>query len=90
MAGSYTDFEFMEITITDTTDRDMLLAIIRDLDEERNKLHDGWEEASDEAENLREKVRKMKHRLAKAADLLADKGFIHNTPAAKYQWTIGN
>jgi hypothetical protein len=90
MVDSYEDFELMKITITDTTSREDLLAIIRDLDDERQKLHDGWETASREAEEFSTRVCEMESRIEQAADILAAQGAIHNTPYAKARWIAGH
>jgi hypothetical protein len=89
MAGSYADFELLKIVVIESSTREDLLAIINDLDTERQKLHAGWETASDNEAAWEEKVNRMESRLAEAADTMAWLGSIHPTPQAKANWIAG-
>jgi hypothetical protein len=41
-------------------------------------------------DDLDEENGRLVEKLSRVADILADKGIIHNTPACKYNWINGN
>ena len=77
------------ITITDSTTREELIAHVNDLEEEVQQLETRIEDKNSEIESLR-MAPEQRERLVRAADMMVDKGIIHNTPACKLAWINGN
>ena len=91
-----------EYTITDLTTREELIEHLCDSQQEVGRLEDEVDRLEDEVGRLEDKIKLKQQeiedlslapaqldRLAEAADLLADQGRIHPTPAAKQAWVAG-
>ena len=76
------------ITITDSTTREELIAHVNDLEEEVQQLETRIEDKNSEIKSLRMAPEQLE-RLVRAADMMADLGRIHNTPACKLAWVNG-
>jgi Mg2+ and Co2+ transporter CorA len=74
--------------ITDSTAREKLIAYINELEKENQRLEERIVDKNSEIKSLR-MAPEQRERLVQAADLMADKGIIHNTPACKYAWING-
>jgi hypothetical protein len=66
-----------------------LIAHVSVLEEEIAQLETRIEDKNSEIESLR-MVPEQRERLIQAADMMADLGRIHNTPACKAAWIDGN
>ena len=77
-----------DFILTDSTTREDLIARVNDLDEEIARLETKTEDMQCEIDGL-SLTPQMLNRLIEAADVMADLGHIHNTPAAKASWAAG-